>query len=357
MQYIEIHNWRRKMSDFISNIPFLNNAKSGKNSIWRYLTTIILCLGVASLVAGALLGVLIVVWAVFNQAAFNQNFDTAIIYQLLANPIFIIFLVGLSFSLSFFFLGLSLKVLQKKKLISVINTRNKVRWSRIGKGAIYWFAILLVLDLISYLIDPGSFKISFNLQNNFWILALLALIAFPIQASFEEVFFRGYLVQGVSLIGNWSPKNRLLLYLMRKISLIRRLVLGISLYIFDKFKKPWVVLLVTSLIFSLLHWWNGSTIILSLSIVSGTFIIGLMLGIITLADDGIEMAIGVHIINNIYVSVIHSSPDGGLGNLPSIIVSPSDPYAAPLFLILAAAVLIYLLFRNRKEDVLRIFKG
>jgi hypothetical protein len=65
----------------------------------------------------------------------------------------------------------------------------------------------------------------------------------------------------------------------------------------------------------------------------------------------------VHIINNIYVSVIHSSPDGGLGNLPSLVVTPSDPYNAPLLLILAAAVLIYLLFRNRKEDVLRIFKG
>jgi hypothetical protein len=311
------------MSDFISNIPFLNNAKSGKNSIWRYLITIVLCLGVASLVAGALLGVLIVAWVLFNQAVLHQNFDTAIIYQLLANPIFLIFLVGLSFSMSFFFLGLSLKVLHKKKFISVINTGNKVRWSRIGKGAIYWLLILAVLDLISYLIDPGSFKISFNPQNNFWILALLALIAFPIQASFEEVFFRGYLMQGISLV----------------------------------FRKPWIVLLVTSLIFSLLHWWNGSTIILSLSIVSGTFIIGLMLGIIAMANNGIEMAIGIHIINNIYVSVIHSSPDGGLGNLPSLVVSPSDPYTAPLFLTLAAVVLIYLLFRNRKEDVLRIFKN
>lgn len=277
----------------------------------------------ASLVAGALLGVLIVAWVLFNQAVLHQNFDTAIIYQLLANPIFLIFLVGLSFSMSFFFLGLSLKVLHKKKFISVINTGNKVRWSRIGKGAIYWLLILAVLDLISYLIDPGSFKISFNPQNNFWILALLALIAFPIQASFEEVFFRGYLMQGISLV----------------------------------FRKPWIVLLVTSLIFSLLHWWNGSTIILSLSIVSGTFIIGLMLGIIAMANNGIEMAIGIHIINNIYVSVIHSSPDGGLGNLPSLVVSPSDPYTAPLFLTLAAVVLIYLLFRNRKEDVLRIFKN
>jgi hypothetical protein len=57
------------------------------------------------------------------------------------------------------------------------------------------------------------------------------------------------------------------------------------------------------------------------------------------------------------VSVIHSSPDGGLGNLPSLVVSPSDPYLSPVILALAAVILIGVLFRNRREDVLRIFKS
>ena len=115
MQYIEIPDWRRKMSDFISNIPFLNNAKSGKNSIWRYLITIILCLGVASLVAGALLGALIVIWAVFNQAAFHQNFDTAIIYQLLSRPhIFNIFSWIKLFTIFLFFRPIFKGFTQKK---------------------------------------------------------------------------------------------------------------------------------------------------------------------------------------------------------------------------------------------------
>jgi membrane protease YdiL (CAAX protease family) len=213
------------------------------------------------------------------------------------------------------------RFIHEKNFISIINTGNKVRWKKIGIGALAWLGIIVILDFISYLIDPTSFKISFNPQG-FWLLALLALIAFPIQASFEEVFFRGYLMQGFSLV----------------------------------LKRPWVVLLAASIFFSLLHWWNGGTVIMSLSIVMGTFIIGLMLGILTMADNGIELAVGVHIINNLYVSVIHSSPEGGLGNLPSLMVSPSDPYLSPLILALAAVILIWVLFRNRREDVLRIFK-
>ena len=310
---------RRKMPDIVSNIPFLNNAKQGNNSIWRYLITIIISLFVASLVAGAFLAIFIVIWVLLFKQGLNVE---VFLNQLLKDPLFLIVMVGLSFSISYLFLYLCVRFIHKKTFISIINTGNKVRWKKIGIGALAWLGIIVILDIISYLIDPGSFKISLNPQG-FWILALLALIAFPIQASFEEVFFRGYLMQGISLI----------------------------------FERPWVVLLVTSLCFALLHWWNGGTVVMSLSIVMGTFIIGLMLGILTMADNGIELAIGVHIINNLYVSVIHSSPDGGLGNLPSLVVSPSDPYLSPVILALAAVILIGVLFRNRREDVLRIFKS
>lgn len=301
-----------------SNILFLDNAKRGKNNWWRYLITIILSLLIASVVAGALLGVFIVI-GIF---IFKQSFNVNLIYQLLEEPTFLIFLVGLSFSISFIFLYLCTRFLHKKEFISLINTKNKVRWNRIAKGAGAWLIIIAAFDLVSYLIDPTGFKISFNFQK-FWILAILALIAFPIQASFEEVFFRGYLMQGISLI----------------------------------FKKPIWVLLISALTFSLLHWWNAGTVIMSISIVMSTFIIGLVLGIIVLADNGIEMAMGVHIINNIYVSVIHSSPESGLGNLPSIFISNADPYTSPIFLGLAAIILIYVLFINKIEDVLKIFKN
>lgn len=305
------------MSNFVSSIPFLNNSLQGKNSIWRYLITIFLSLIVPSFVAGAFLAIFILIWVLL----FKQSFSVDIVYQLLSDPLFLIFLVFLSFSISYLFLYLCVRFIHEKNFISIINTGNKVRWKKIGIGALAWLGIIVILDFISYLIDPTSFKISLNPQG-FWLLAFLALIAFPIQASFEEVFFRGYLMQGFSLV----------------------------------LKRPWVVLLATSIFFSLLHWWNGGTAIMSLSIVMGTFIIGLMLGILTMADNGIELAVGVHIINNLYVSVIHSSPEGGLGNLPSLMVSPSDPYLSPLILALAAVILIWVLFRNRREDVLRIFK-
>lgn len=54
-------------------------------------------------------------------------------------------------------------------------------------------------------------------------------------------------------------------------------------------------------------------------------ILGIILGIVTISDEGIELAVGVHIINNIYASSFHSSYDVDIGNLPSLITSPYDP--------------------------------
>ncbi len=139
--------WRRKMSDIVSSIPFLNNAQQGKNSIWRYLITILLSLIIASFVAGAFLGIFIVIWVLLFKPSFNVDF----IYQLLSDPLFLIFLVGLSFSISYLFLYLCVRFLHKKNFISIINIGNKVRWTKIGIGALVWLGIIVILDFVSYI--------------------------------------------------------------------------------------------------------------------------------------------------------------------------------------------------------------
>lgn len=111
-------------------------------------------------------------------------------------------------------------------------------------------------------------------------------------------------------------------------------------------KKTCPLIILNSAIFAVMHWWNGTSITMSLSIVISTFIIGVALAVTALADDGLELAMGVHIANNLYVSVIHSSPDSGFGDLPSIIISPTDPYSSPVFLIIASLVMILILFRG-----------
>ena len=62
-----------------------------------------------------------------------------------------------------------------------------------------------------------------------------------------------------------------------------------------------------------------------------------MLGVIALGDNGIETAMGVHIANNLYVSLLYNSADSGLPGLPSVVTAEaSDPFAGLPFLIVAA---------------------
>ena len=121
--------------------------------------------------------------------------------------------------------------------------------------------------------------------------------------------------------------------------------------------KPWVPLLITSLIFGCVHFFNGTNLYMNLSIVCSTFIIGLMLGVIALGDNGIETAMGIHIANNLYVSLLYNSADSGLSGLPSMVTAEaSDPFTGLPILSLAALLMIAILFWNRKEDLIRIFR-
>ena len=103
------------------------------------------------------------------------------------------------------------------------------------------------------------------------VITLMAIALVPIQAGLEEVFFRGYLMQGFSLL----IKSRLAL------------------------------LIVTSSIFASLHLMNPEPWSYGLlPYIVSVFLVGLFMGLITLVDGGVELAIGVHIANNLWVHLI-----------------------------------------------------
>ena len=293
---------------------FLNNVYLGRNDAWRYVMTVFMSFVASNVGAGLILGVIIAAVLLLKGGAGALGDLSSF-----SGPTLLI-MVAIGFSASMFFLYVGLKFIHQRDFISAVNSRGYLDWRRILRGAAAWFLIVGVLDLVSVLADPSGVR--FNFVSGFWWLLILSILAFPVQASFEEIFFRGYLMQGI-----WSV-----------------------------IKRPVPLIVINSGIFSVLHWWNGATLSMSLSITVSTFIIGLVLALVTLADDGVEMAMGVHIANNLYVSVIHSSPDAGLGNLPSLMVSPSDPYTAPLTLLLASAILVLILFRGRYQDLGRIFR-
>jgi uncharacterized protein len=337
----------------MSSIPFLENANEGQNNWWKYVLTVILSLFAGSLVAGVLVVLFLVVYAFILSASGGVSNILGIIQGTLQNPFVLIVLIGVSYVISFFLFYICLRFLHRKRLISVINTVSGLRWKMLLKGLVLWIAVLAIFNLPDLIFNSQNYQKNFDL-NSFAILVVLCLLVFPMQASFEEILFRGYLMQGVSLLPNALSKR--FGNLAERLSSLSSLFNFLS-RIFSSLAKPWFPILITAIIFGSVHVLNGTNLYMDLSIVASTFIMGLMLGVIAIGDNGIETAMGIHIANNLYISLFFNSADSGLGELPSLVTAPaSDPFSGIPFMILAVVIVLTILFWNRKDDLVKIFR-
>jgi len=201
------------------------------------------------------------------------------------------FLMLLSFAIGFLGLWLWLKLIHNQPLQAITTTRKKIDWSR------FWFSfgliasITIITTLFDYVINPEHYEVQFQVIP-FLILAVIAILLIPIQTSFEELLFRGYLLQGIGMM----TKNR------------------------------WAPLLFTSVLFGGLHFFNPEVEKLGNAIMFYYIGTGLFLGIITLMDEGLELALGFHAGNNL-IGALLVTADWTAFNTNSIFKDISDPSA------------------------------
>jgi membrane protease YdiL (CAAX protease family) len=101
----------------------------------------------------------------------------------------------------------------------------------------------------------------------------------PFQAGFEEILFRGYLMQGLAVL----------------------------------VRKRWFPLIVTSLLFALMHCINPEVKEYGfLTMMPQYIVFGLIFGVITILDDGVEAAIGAHTANNAFLCIMVTSKSSAL---------------------------------------------
>lgn len=301
----------------MSRITFLDNASEGKNNVWRYILTIILTWG-APIVIEIIILVFIMIYFVSRGIDIGHYLEA-----ILNNPMLTLTLVGVTAVVSFLFLFIGVRYIHQRKFISLINTDSRFSWSRLLKGGGIWFGILTLGTVLALIFDPSGLQITFN-PNTFVLLIILSLLVFPIQASFEELFFRGYLMQGLGLLS----------------------------------KRPVVPLIITTVIFAFGHVLNGGNTIMSVDIVLQAVIMGLLLGIIVLGENRLETAMGVHIANNMFVCLIVNNPDSITQNLPSLFTNTAqpDPLIDTLGIGVYALVLLVIIFWGKKKNVYRIFR-
>jgi hypothetical protein len=189
------------------------------------------------------------------------------IEKLGSNLVLILLLFPLALGL-FFVLGW-VKLVQSQSIRALTTSRKKVDWKRIWFAFFLWGGITVGLTLIDVFLSPEKFKLNFELIP-FLKLALIAVLLIPLQTSFEEYMFRGHMMQGLGLL----VRNR------------------------------WFPLLFTSLLFGLMHLGNPEVDTLGPGVMIFYIGTGLFLGIITLMDEGLELALGFHAANNLFGALL-----------------------------------------------------
>ncbi len=270
---------------------FIAQAFKGLHDWWRYVVGLIIAIiGVFVFSIPHALGILIKTMqgGTIDQSKMN---DPIYIMQLFESNLNLVFIL-LPFAGGLLFLFGAVKWLHKQSITSLTTARPKIDWKRFWTIFFFWGILSSGLIVLDYSMAPEDYVWNFELQP-FLILCVIAIILVPLQTSFEEYLFRGYLMQGLGVITGYK----------------------------------WIPLVVTSVIFGMLHIANPEVDKLGPIIMVYYIGTGLFLGIMTLMDEGIELSLGFHAANNLFVALLVTA-DWTAFQTHSILKDMSDPKAA-----------------------------
>lgn len=200
-------------------------------------------------------------------------------------------LILLTFIGGFIALIFVIKYLHKETLTQLTTSRKKIDWGRFFFGFGLIASLSIVTTVLDFYLNPENYIVQFELIP-FLIMLVIVVALIPIQTSFEEYFFRGYLMQGIGI----AAKNK------------------------------WVPLLITSVIFGGLHFFNPE--VEKIGNIAMVYYIGtgFFLGIITLMDEGMELSLGFHAGTNLIIALLVTT-DWTVFQTNSILLDLSDPGA------------------------------
>lgn len=244
---------------------YIEQGYKGLHELWRYVVgVIIIFFGWQVIGAGPLVLVL------FAKALESGDFpsDLGGMSNLLGSNLFF-FLILSTFVIAFLALYLTVKFVHKQSFISLSTSRKSIDWKRVAFTFSLWAIISVIFIGLDIFLSPEDYVYNFQ-PGPFLVLLLIALILIPIQTSFEEYFLRGYLMQGLGI----AAKNRL------------------------------IPLLGTSIFFGLLHIFNPEVVKIGYGVMVFYIGTGLFLGVLTLMDEGLELALGFHAANNLTAALL-----------------------------------------------------
>lgn len=263
---------------------YLDLALQGRNAWWRYA-----------------LGVLTIAffWVVLGYVPYLLLVGAGLSDQLLEY-------LAVNFSILMMLAGLVLavKLIHRRPLISLVTPEARVSWGRMAQGALVWTAIAAIIVAIEHLLYPERYYLSFD-AGRFFLFVALVLVLTPVQAATEELVFRAYAMQGLARLT----------------------------------RRPVVLAVVSSLIFTAPHMLNPEVHQYGVLLMAANyFVIGMLLATATLRDGRLELAVGVHAVNNVLLALVANYEESALATESIFMATELDPVYSLVTLIAGTLV-------------------
>ncbi|HET9403802.1 MAG TPA: type II CAAX endopeptidase family protein [Burkholderiales bacterium] len=275
---------------------YLDLARAGRNAWWRYL------LGAFTIVF---------FWLVLGYVPYILLVGSGVESSPLLD------FVAINFSIFMMLAGLAVtvKLIHRRPLLSLATPDARLDWRRIGRGALVWAVIAAVVVVVEHLLFPERYYLSFNLERFLPFLAAVLLLT-PIQCAAEELVFRGYAMQGLGLLT----------------------------------RRPAAIAAASSLAFTIPHLLNPEVANHGVLIMAANyFAIGLLLATVTLRDGRLELAIGLHAVNNVLLALVANYEGSALMTESVFTARELDPVYSLISLILAAFLFHGWIFRRATQ--------
>ena len=244
-------------------MSFIDKAKEGNTSFSSYLLGIVLIISVYLL--GSYFLILDLQWN-FGIESFDGISQKEIV-RILGNNRFLAWLI-VPFLFVALFLVIHTKFVHKRTVLSIFSGRKTFDWKRVLFSFSLLFSVLSLFLFIQYL-SSDSLIFQFDLQK-FIPLFFIAIFLLPIQTSCEELLFRSYILQGIKL----------------------------------RTKKNSIAVLISGLMFGAIHIGNPEIAKIGYHIIVYYMLVGVFLALISLFDNGIELALGYHAANNVFAALM-----------------------------------------------------
>ena len=247
---------------------YIQQAYKGNHEWWRYIIGFVIVvtgIGIFSLPHSIAIAIKQMSGADIDMSRMDDMNYIMSLFESNLNLFFIL----LPFVGGLIALYITSKYLHKLSFTSLTTSRKKIDWKRVGFSFFFWGIISSSMIGLDYYLSPEDYEFNFKLQP-FLILAVISIVMVPVHTSTEEYIFRGYLMQGLGVIT----------------------------------KTKWLPLILTSVMFGLMHYANPEVDKLGNIVMIYYIGTGLFLGIMTLMDEGLELALGFHAANNLFTALL-----------------------------------------------------